>query len=254
VAIEEEFRHWHLPAKERLCEVVRPFSHGMVLRHSRYPDFWDYNCIRLDRPMAAGEMIEAADQALADCRHRLAEWTVPIPAEVASELSEHGWMVWPQIYMVHTGPPPTIPALDAELIEIDYDAVHELREIWHREDFGENSDDAGFHAQAREVAALADVRVLAVLEDKRPIGFAQIESRDGSSEIAQVFVHPDRRAAGFGTALTARAISAALETAPRVWICANRDGKPRRLYERLGFRPAVETGVAILPPPPAEMP
>jgi hypothetical protein len=33
-----------------------------------------------------------------------------------------------------------------------------------------------------------------------------------------------------------------------VWISADRDGRPRRLYERLGFCVVVETGVAILLP------
>jgi hypothetical protein len=38
------------------------------------------------------------------------------------------------------------------------------------------------------------------------------------------------------------------DAAPDVWICAERDNRPRRLYERLGFVAVVETGVAILPP------
>jgi hypothetical protein len=40
----------------------------------------------------------------------------------------------------------------------------------------------------------------------------------------------------------------AADAAPDVWICAVRDDRPRRLYERLGFVRVVETGVAILPP------
>jgi GNAT superfamily N-acetyltransferase len=67
-------------------------------------------------------------------------------------------------------------------------------------------------------------------------------------------VHPERRGAGLGGALIARAINLAADCAPDVWICAERDGRPRRLYERLGFQVVVETGVAILLPntcPPA---
>ena len=65
-----------------------------------------------------------------------------------------------------------------------------------------------------------------------------------------MFVRPERRGAGLGRALTARAIRAGAEAAPDVWICAERDNRPRRLYERLGFRAVVETGVATLPPKP----
>ena len=73
-------------------------------------------------------------------------------------------------------------------------------------------------------------------------------THDGGSEVSEVFVHPERRGAGLGGALTARAIGLAADTAPEVWICADRDDRPRRLYERLGFRVVVETGVAILLP------
>jgi GNAT superfamily N-acetyltransferase len=85
--------------------------------------------------------------------------------------------------------------------------------------------------------------VLAAIEKGRPI-----ETHNGGSEVCQVFVHPEHRGAGLGGALTARTIDLAAETAPDIWICAERDGRPRRLYERLGFRVVVETGVAILLP------
>ena len=42
-------------------------------------------------------------------------------------------------------------------VEVDYDAVRELRDIWHREDFGEHTETETFHSQAREVAERADV-------------------------------------------------------------------------------------------------
>ncbi len=245
---EEAFRRWHLPWKERVCQEARPFSHGVVLLSPRHPDFWDYNCIRLDRPMEAGEMTEAAHRELAGCAHRLVEWMIPMPGGVISELRARGWMADPLIFMVHDG---RAPAEDrAELVEVDYDVVNELRDIWHREDFGEHAETETFRAQARDVAELADVRVIAAVEEGLPIGFAQVETHDGGSEVAQVFVHPDRRGEGLGGALTARAVRVAADAAPQVWICAERDNRPRRLYERLGFHPVVETGVAILLPKP----
>jgi predicted GNAT family N-acyltransferase len=65
-----------------------------------------------------------------------------------------------------------------------------------------------------------------------------------------LFVRRERRGSGLGGALTARSIRASSDAAPDVWICAERDDRPRRLYERLGFRAVIETGVAILPPKP----
>jgi GNAT superfamily N-acetyltransferase len=246
VTAEARFRRWHLPWKERVCEDARPFSHGVVLRSLRYPDFWEYNCIRVDRPMQAAEMIAAADRELIGCAHRFAEWTIPMPDSVVGDLRERGWMAEPLVFLLHDGR--RLAPARGELVEADYDAVRELRDLWHREDFGEHTEPETFHAQARAVAELADVRVIAAIEQGRPIGFAQVETHDGGSEVSQVFVHPARRGAGLGGALTARAIGLGADAAPDVWICADRDGRPRRLYERLGFRMVVETGVAIRPP------
>lgn len=246
MSADEAFRRWYLPWKGRVCEEARPFSHGTVFRSPRRPDYWEYNCIRLDRPMAAGEMIEVADRELADCAHRFVEWAIPMPDEVVHGLRERGWMATPLIYMLHDHRP--LPDDRADLFEVDYDAVRELRDIWHREDFGEHIETEGFHAQAREVAELCDVRVTVAAVGGRLCGFAQVETHDGGSEVAQVFVHPEHRGAGLGRALTARAVRVGAEATDHVWICAERDNRPRRLYERLGFRPVIETGVALLLP------
>jgi GNAT superfamily N-acetyltransferase len=105
-----------------------------------------------------------------------------------------------------------------------------------------------FQAQAREVAELAGARVIAAIDNGHVTGFAQVEIHDGGSEISQVFVRPERRGAGLGGALTAQGIRVASDDAPQVWICAERDNRPRRLYQRVGFRPVVETGIGILSP------
>jgi len=246
VTAEETFRRWHVPWKERVCDEVRPFSHGTVLRSRRYPDFWEYNCLRLDRPMDTSAVIALADRELADCAHRLVEWMVPMPDRAVGELRERGWMANPLIYMRHDGR--AVLEDRRELVEVDFDAVRELRDIWHREDFGDHTETEAFYAQAREVAELAAVRVIAAVDDGRVAGFAQVETHDGGSEVTQVFVRPERRDEGLGGALTARAIRVASDAAPQVWICAERDNRPRWLYQRLGFRPVVETGIAILAP------
>ncbi len=248
LAADEAFRRWRLPWKERICQEVRPFSHGVVLLSPRHLDFWEYNCVRLDRPMDTDEMIEAADRELAGCAHRFVEWVLPMPDRVVAELGVRGWIADPLIYMLHDGG--ALPEDRADVVEVDYDAVNELRDIWHREDFGEHAATEMFRSQAREVAQLADVRVIAAIDERGPIGFAQVETHDGGSEVAQVFVHPDYRGQGLGGSLTTRAIRLAADAAPQVWICAERDDRPRRLYERLGFRQVVETGNAILPPKP----
>jgi ribosomal protein S18 acetylase RimI-like enzyme len=243
---EDKFWRWHRPWKVRICDEVRPVSHGTVFRSARYPSYWEYNCVRLERAMDASEMIALADRELADCTHRFVEWMIPMPGSVVADLRQRGWMANPLVYMLHDGR--ALPEGRAELAGVDYDAVRELRDVWHQEDFAEHAETDAFHAQAREVAELAEARVIAAVEGDDLLGFAQVETHDGGSEVAAVFVRAERRGAGLGEALTVGAIRAGADAAPDVWICAERDNRPRRLYERLGFRVIVETGAAILPP------
>ena len=184
---EERFRRWHLCWTERVCEEVRPFSHGTVLRSPRHPDYWEYNCIRLDRPMDTGEMIAAADRELVDCAHRYVEWMIPMPDRVVGELRERGWIANPLVYMLHDGRVP--PEGRGELVEVDYDAVRELRDIWHREDFGDHAETEAFHAQAREVAELADV-----LRDRGGGGGPSSGVRSGGDARRRQRSHPGVRA------------------------------------------------------------
>jgi GNAT superfamily N-acetyltransferase len=119
---------------------------------------------------------------------------------------------------------------------VPYDEVRGLRELWHFEDFPE-VDPTDFLAEAQAAAPLLDTRVLAVREAGRPIAYAQLERIGSAAEIAQVFVHPDRRGAGLGTAVTRAAIDAASGVA-ELLIVADDEGRPKELYRRLGFKPA----------------
>ena len=109
--------------------------------------------------------------------------------------------------------------------EVPYDAVHELRVAWHREDFPDQ-DPSAYHAQAREVALRRDVQVLAVRERGAPVAFAQLERDGAAAEITQVYVHPEHRGGGRGTAMTRAAIEAAGDVRD-LWIAADDDDRPR---------------------------
>jgi predicted GNAT family acetyltransferase len=122
---------------------------------------------------------------------------------------------------------------------VHYDAVIELRNAWHREDYPDQ-DPSDYHAEAREVAMRREVKVLAVHEDGAPVAFAQLEREGAAAEITQVYVHPDHRGAGRGTAMTRAAIEAAGDVGD-LWIVADDEDRPKDLYARLGFRPAWTT-------------
>jgi GNAT superfamily N-acetyltransferase len=82
-----------------------------------------------------------------------------------------------------------------------------------------------------------DVRVIAPIEDGEPVGFAQLERIGDAAEVTQVYVRPEYRGGGRGTAITRAAIEAAGDVED-LWIVADDEGRPKELYARLGFRPA----------------
>ena len=73
-----------------------------------------------------------------------------------------------------------------------------------------------------------------------PVAFAQLERDGAAAEIAQVYVHPEYRGGGRGTAITRAAIEAASDVRD-LWIVADDEDRPKELYARLGFRAAWTT-------------
>ncbi len=227
------WRHaWHAAA----CDVVRPWAFGTVVRATDRPAVYDLNAVRVeeDPRMTAAELAAFADDALAGLAHRKVDVEL---ADVGTGLrpgfAELGWRDLRLLWMRHAGDAPDLPAPGVE--EVPYDAVHDLRVAWHREDFP-SEDPAPYLEQARVTALRREVQVLAVREEGVPVAFAQIERADGGAEVSQVYVRPDRRGGGHGTAMTAAAVRAAAD-ADDLWIAADDEDRPKALYARLGFVP-----------------
>jgi len=55
-----------------ICDVLEPWAHGTVARAPRYPNFWDFNVVRVEEEprMSVDELVEFADEALAGLPHR----------------------------------------------------------------------------------------------------------------------------------------------------------------------------------------
>jgi GNAT superfamily N-acetyltransferase len=145
-----------------------------------------------------------------------------------------GWSALRLVWMRHELPPPAGPAVRVE--QVPYDVVRALRVAWHHEDFPD-ADPTEYLGHAREVARRRDVQVLTIREGGEPVAFAQLERAGSAAEITQVYVHPERRGGGRGTAMTRAAIQAAGDVGD-LWIAADDEDRPKELYARLGFRPA----------------
>ena len=195
--------------------------------------------------MDAAELAAFADEALAGLGHRRIDVEPTDGAErLRAGFAALGWLSERLVWMRHEAPAPPGPQVAVETVP--YDDVVALREAWFQEDFP-GVDLGGHLAEAREVAMLHGARVLAVIEAGEAVAFAQLECAGRSAEIVQVYVRPDRRGRGLGTAVTRAAIEAAGEVED-LWIVADDEDRPKQLYMRLGFRPSW-TAVQLLRPP-----
>jgi len=248
--ISDEARAWRNGKLDRVCDAIEAWEHGRVVRATRHPNYFDLNCVLVEEPagMNASSLIAVADRYLARFRHRKLEMDLVEEAEgVRPDFDERGWKSSRLVWMRHDAPLPAGPKVPVE--EVPYDSVHDLRDTWHREDYPD-LDPGEYHAEAREVALQCGARVFASVEDGAPVGFSEVEYRDGSAEVASVYVLPEHRGGGRGTAITRAAIEACSD-ADDLWIVADDEDRPKELYRRLGFRPKWISMEFLLPPAPS---
>lgn len=228
---------WHRAQRAAVCDVLEPWEHGLVARATRFPGYYDFNALVVQRPtgLGAAGLAAVADEHLAGLGHRRIEFEVePEGRRLTPGFRALGWRTYRLVSLRFAGDMP--PAGGADVVEVAYEAVNDLRRVWHEEDFP--GTDASYIDDAREVSLARGARVLAALHDGEPIGFATLEQSGDGIEIEDVFVLAQHRGRGVGTAVTAAALRWAVGQRPRdIWIVADADGRPRHLYERLGFRP-----------------
>ncbi len=225
--------------QESICEQKQPWAHGTVLRASRHPTYYSFNLVRVEEEpeLDAAELVAFADGALAGLQHRRIDFEQVEPARARrADFERMGWKATALVWMHHSDPGGVDPAEEIEVEQAPYEAADGLRLAWHMEDHADYAFDESFRDGAREVAEARDVRLLVVRDGSEPVAFAQVERSGEDAEITQVYVHPDHRGGGRGTAMTRAAIRAAADVR-HLWIVADDEDRPKRLYERLGFEP-----------------
>ena len=223
-----------------MCDSLEPWEHGTVVRASAYPHYFDFNLVRVeeDPSMSVAELSALADEALSGLWHRRIDFEVlEAGLQRLAQFTAAGWSSMTLLWMHHDRAR-SVPPVRHDVSEVPYDAVAELRLAWGREDAPALDESfSAYLGYAREIASRQDVRVFAVLEGGAPVAFAQLRRAGSGAEVTHVYVREELRGDGRGAAVTAAAVDAAADAAD-VWICADDEADAKRLYERLGFRPA----------------
>ena len=215
---------------ELICDRIEPWAHGTHVRATRYPTYYDFNCLRLERGApSAGEVIETAEALLGDLGHRKVEFEdADLGDRLRPAFKTAGWRTERLVWMVLDGAP---DAPEGEYEEVDFRDIRELRAEWSN-DFSPE-EIAAFQPIEEEVADLLQCRTFVARVGGRPAAFVLWSA--AAREIRLVYTSPPARGRGLARVLVG---AAARAIGDHVVIAADDEDTPKRLYERIGFQPA----------------
>ena len=214
-----------------------PWAHGTAVRCSDHPGFWDYNSLRLEVPdpgCGASDLAAEAEGLQAGLRHRRIEVEDEATgARLRPGFEALGWKAARLVWMALSEPP---PGPDFEQVPVEL--TRELRLDWARSE-GLEISEREFQRQAdaeEDVTRRRGARALVHRDETGlPAGYALFLTDGETAEVEQAYVRPALRGRGMGGALVAAAARAGGAT--ETFIVADDEGDPKRLYQRLGFRP-----------------
>ena len=231
---------WRRRLATLVCDEIRPWEHGTVVRSSDLPSYYHYNLILVEGPdpgLDAEALSAAADRELAGLAHRRVELEDLAAGErVRAGFEALGWVVERLAFLERDLPAPTHESPPGASLEVGpFEASRPLRLAWQGESIW--GDPPDFVVVEETAAARVGARSVVGWTGGEPAGFSAFSVHGDTMEVELVFCLPERRNGGLGGALVSRALAAGAEEGARhALIEADDDGDSKRLYERLGFR------------------
>lgn len=234
----EEFLRWEGNAASSRTEAWR---FGTALFHDEFPDRWDSNFLRVERPVGdatAGDIAVEADGLYAGFRHR--EVVVEddaVGGRLAPGFAERGWEVDRLVSMARRRAPDRTP--DAVAVEeVSFEAVRpaivQANLVGHG---GMSEEAAAMLADFRRV--LIDrigARFFAARVDRHTAAYCELYVHEGVAEINDVNTLEPFRGRGLARALVTRAADEGVAAgADLVFLVADEADWPKDLYTKLGF-------------------
>jgi ribosomal protein S18 acetylase RimI-like enzyme len=228
--------------EERTSTRTEPWRFGTVCFNDEFPDRWDSNFARVERPVGeatAADLAAEVDGLLGNLRHR--EIVVEDDAEgarLAAGFGELGWEVDRLLYMVLRRDPDHEPTALAEEISFD-DARPLIVEVNRRAHSGMSERDATMLADFRRVLVrYGGARFFGARVEGELAGCCEMFRLDRVAQIEDVNTLEEHRGRGLARAfvtLAARAAQAA--DADLVFLITDESGWVKGFYRTLGFDP-----------------
>ena len=223
--------------RDRCAERVVETRFGPALFNDTHSTIWNLNVVRAERPgeAPAEDIAEEVERVQAGLGHRRV--ILPPGATVLeSGFRELRWQPDHFLFMVYRGDGE--PADTAGVQEVDPERLRPLRaEIireWQR--------DADEKTVSELIAAdmlmwkAANSRIFGIVEDGEVVSSAQLYSDGSTAQVEEVATMPAYRGRGHAKALVTRAVEEAIaDNHEFIFLVADGDDWPKKLYTRLGF-------------------
>jgi len=237
------------------AERIEDVEGGLALFCDRLPDVWDLNFVWLDEVPADATAESLAAQADAlqgraglDHRHIVVA-DQEAGARIAREFSALGWSASTLLHMEHRRPPDR--PRHADVRELDEPGQRPFRERLLRE-APERYDDDVVRQLLEAVhvgSAAVPTRWFAAYAEEEPASVCELYAVGSTSQIEDLNTLEQYRSRGLASAVFLHAVEQAHAAgAEFLFILAEEDDWPWRLYERLGFDPIGRTYAVLRKP------
>jgi ribosomal protein S18 acetylase RimI-like enzyme len=224
------------------ADAVEPLPpYGQVLRTPTLPAARNLNCLVVtvaDPALDATDLVRLASDVLSGAPEP--QFVVEDDAtgeRLEGPLLRAGWHIERALLMT-LGPAPAVDVDRSAVRDGTEDETVALMSRWYAEEESDQGPEVlrQLDAYARREAQRVPQRRFVVDHGGGAAGSCTLRARDGVAQVEDVFVAPELRGRGAGTALVAHAAAVSRsEGHDLTIIVADADGRAKRLYERLGF-------------------
>lgn len=228
-------------ARGRSTSVV-PVPGGVAVLNADFPRSHDHNKLIVTSAVDPDVLADAAERVLggAGLQHRLIDvHDAGLAERLGPGLAARGYTGAPDVLMAATGP--ATKALDRAIEVVELGLAERMAAAsasWRRE--RPDYDDVTVEQLGRRlatVAAAARATFFAVRDASgQVVARTDLYERDGLAQIEDVMTEPGARGRGLASRLVLHALEQAREGgAEVVFLTADADDWPQKLYQRLGF-------------------